>query len=200
MGGIGSGNWYRYKSRQTTEETIRIDIRYLKKQNMLKPGWWFSLNWSCGGEPSGSLKYRAYHDRLVLKYRSRDYGGEWEDLEYPVYFDTTLCNYGGERKWFRCPEVRCGRRVAVLYGAGEHFLCRHCYGLSYSSQGEDRASRASRKAKKLLQRVGGDPLDDFYPVKPKGMHWKTYNQIIKQAEYWEDLSWQFIERYLAQLG
>ena len=50
----------------------------------------------------------------------------------------TCWHLGGRRPWFIC-SVRangryCGRRVAVLYLAGELFACRKCYGLAYASQ------------------------------------------------------------------
>jgi hypothetical protein len=56
MGGPGSGGWYRWNKRATTEEIKRIDIRYLKKNGLLSPGR-RSLSWSSGGEPSGYIQY-----------------------------------------------------------------------------------------------------------------------------------------------
>jgi hypothetical protein len=38
------------------------------------------------------------------------------DYEYAVLLEWTRCHYGGERAWFRCPVIGCGRRVAILYG------------------------------------------------------------------------------------
>jgi len=107
MGGFGSGNWCRWSSKGTTEANNRIDIRYLKKQGSLTPGTIGALSWSCGDEPSGSIRYITYHDRIELIYRSRDPGGEWEDVEYPGYFDETDCHYGGTRQWFLCPGLNC---------------------------------------------------------------------------------------------
>lgn len=196
MGGFGSGNWCRWSSKGTTEANNRIDIRYLKKQGSLTPGTIGALSWSCGDEPSGSIRYITYHDRIELIYRSRDPGGEWEDVEYPVYFDETDCHYGGTRQWFLCPGLNCNRRVGVLYGAGKYFLCRHCHNLAYSSQTEDRANRSARKSRKIIEKLGGDPYSDFLPDKPKGMHWRTYDRSIRKAEFYQDLSWQYVEQWL----
>jgi hypothetical protein len=196
MGGPGSGNWCRV-GKGTTEAAKRIDIRYLKKQGYLSPGASGLLSWTCGGEPSGSIRYCTYIDRLPLTYRSREYGGEWEEVEYPVYFDETDCHYGGTRTWFLCPGGGCGRRVGVLYGEGKYFLCRHCHDLAYASQNENAALRASRKSRKIIERLGGDSYSDFYPDKPKGMHWKTYNRLIRQAEYYENLSWHCMRALLS---
>ena len=189
MGGLGSGNWYRWNCRTKTEEVKRIDIRFLKKKGWLSAGTSGSLSWSCGGEPTGSIRYRIEEDRMVLDYRYRDSDGEWEPITESIWFDSTACNYGGRRKWFLCPH--CGRRVAVLYGAGVRFLCRHCYDLAYSSQNEDLISRMYRKARKIRQRLGASS-DLSEPVweKPKGMHWKTYERLLQeeeQASYTADL-------------
>mgnify|MGYP001828587017 FL=1 len=196
MGGPGSGNWCRWSSKGTTEACNRIDIRYLKKQGSLAPGTIGTLSWSCGDEQTGSIRYLTCHDRIELIYRSREHDGEWEDVEYPVYFDETACNYGGTRKWFLCPNQSCSRRVAVLYGVGKYFVCRHCHNLAYSSQSENEALRAARKGRKIVEKLGGDPYSDFLPDKPKGMHWKTYNRLIREAEYYENLSWQYVEQWL----
>ena len=198
MGGPGSGNWCR-SSKGTTEATNRVDIRYMKKRGFLKPGTYGTLGWTLGGEPSGSIKFNTCQDYVQLIYRFCSHGGEWEDLNYPVYFDETDCHYGGTRKWFICPGQGCGRRVAVLYGPGKYFLCRHFHDLAYASQSENTALRASRKSRKIVERLGGDSCSDFYPDKPKGMHWKKYDRLIRQVEFYENLSWQYMGQWLNQL-
>lgn len=112
MGGVGSGNRYRWDKKTTTEQVHRVDIRYMRKHGLLRwPGIVGSLSWSCGGEQTGSIRYRVEQDALVLIYRHRSYGEEWEEVQERVWFDRTPCNYGGKRQWFQCPN--CGKRVAV---------------------------------------------------------------------------------------
>jgi len=95
-----------------------------------------------------------------------------------VGLEWTPCNFGGERPWFVCPGVRCGRRVAILYGPGKYFLCRHCYDLRYESQREDKKDRALRRAQKITQRLGGSAnMTEPFPEKPKGMHHDTYMRL-----------------------
>ena len=181
MGGLGSGNWYRWDKKTTTEEVHRVDIRYMRKQGLLWPGCTGSLSWSRGGEQTGSIRYRVEQERLVLMYRHRFYGDEWRDMEERVWFDRTPCNYGGERLWFLCPH--CDRRVAVLYGAGVRFLCRHCYGLPYGSQNEAYLDRMHRKARKIRKRLGAsDNLTEPVLFKPKGMHQKTFDRLLREEE------------------
>jgi len=182
MGGYFSG--HRWNSKTTTESQHSIDIRWLKKQGYLRPGNVGSLAWSRRGEQTGSIGYWMETDRMVLNYRHRPHGGEWEDVEQAISFDRTPCNYGGFRTWFRCS--RCWRRVALIYGAGKYFLCRHCYNLTYASQQESRGDRLMRKARKIRERLGAsNNLMESILFKPKNMHQKTFDRL----RYANDLSW-----------
>jgi hypothetical protein len=69
----------------------------------------------------------------------------------------------------------CGRRVAVIYSAGELFACRHCHQLAYASQNETPSLRGIRRARKIRMRLGtGFSFAEPFPDKPRGMHWLTY--------------------------
>ena len=190
MGGLGSGEWFRYGSKKsTTDSQHDIDIRWMKKNNRLRPGTTGSLSWSRRGKETGSVGYRMEENRMTLHYRYRPPGGELEQVEQTIPFDRTPCNYGGHRTWFLCPY--CMKRVAVLYGAGKYFLCRHCYDLGYASQHEDKSSRLIRKAQKIRRRLNA-PGSIFEPIlfKPKHMHRKTFDRLRNEAyrrgnEGWE---------------
>ncbi|MFX0095722.1 MAG: hypothetical protein ACFFBD_28550 [Candidatus Hodarchaeota archaeon] len=146
------------------------------------------MSWSCNGEESGSVRYRIETNRMILNYRHRQNGGEWESVEQFIPFERTPCNYGGCRWWFKCPN--CSRRVALLYGAGKYFLCRHCYGLVYSSQQESRPDRLMRKARKIRKRLGASKnLMESILFKPKNMHQKTFDRLRREAEHANNLSW-----------
>jgi hypothetical protein len=188
MGGSGSGSWYRCDSKTTTESQHQVDIQWLKKQGDLQPGTVGSLSWSCRDKWTGSIGYMVGVDRMVLNYRHRPHGGDWEDVEQVIFFDRTSCNYGGSRPWFLCS--RCQRRVAVLYGAGKYFLCRHCYNLTYASQQESRADRLMRKARKIRERLGASN-NLMVPIlfKPKNMHQKTFERLRKEEKHANTLSW-----------
>ena len=96
-------------------------------------------------------------------------------MKQTVHFDETPVHFGGMRRWFMCP--RCNRRFRVLYG-GERFYCRKCYRLQYQSQSEDACDRQLSRARKIRRRLGGmEGVEDPFPPKPKGMHWKTYNRL-----------------------
>ena len=179
----------------TTESQHRVDVRYLKKQGFLQPGVSGSLSWTCRGEQTGSIGFRMEKDRMVLNYRHRSNGGEWESLEYSIGLNRTPCNYGGFRVWLLCP--RCNRRVVLLYGAGKYFLCRHCHGLTYASQQEPDYDRMMRKAQKIRRKLGGaESSMEPFPEKPQGMHWRTYNRFRVKALHLEQLGWRIVgQRY-----
>jgi len=188
MGGPGSGNWYRWDSKDTTESQNRVDIRYLKQQGYLKPGAIGTLSWTCNQKESGSVAFRMESERLVLNYRHRSQGSDWEPVEQSINLDWTRCNYGGRRTWLLCP--KCRRRVALLYGAGKYFLCRHCYNLTYSSQQECGADRLMRKARKIRKRLGAS-RNLMVPIlfKPKNMHHKTFDRLKLEADLVSRLGW-----------
>ena len=204
MGGSGSGEWFRYGSKKsTTDSQHDIDIRWMKKNNRLRPGITDSLSWSRRGRETGSVGYTMEESRMILYYRYRPHGGEWEQVEQTIQFDRTPCNYGGSRIWFLCPY--CGKRVAVLYGAGKYFLCRHCHNLAYASQQESGSSRLIRKARKIRRRLNA-PGSIFEPIlfKPKHMHRKTFDRLRNEAYRAGDEGWEIgteaLDRRLNHLG
>ena len=183
MGGVGSGNWYRFDKKATTGECHSVDVRYLRREGLLKSEGWFSLRWSKAGRETGSIRGAVEgSDRpewVLFLYRHRSGpGDEWEDVHEQVTLNWTACNFGGERPWFLCPGAGCGRRVDILYGPGKYFLCRRCYDLVYESQRENGMSRALRQAQAVRERLGGSAnMTKPFPQKPKGMHWETYERL-----------------------
>ena len=188
MGGVGSGNWYRFDKKITTGECHSVDVRYLHREGLLTPGRWFSLRWSRAGRETGFIRAAVIGDEkpkgVILTYRHRSGpSGEWEDVREPVSLDWTACNFGGERPWFICPGAGCGRRVAILYGPGRYFLCRHCYDLVYESQRDNAIYRALHKAQSIRERLGGGTnMMEPFPVKPKGMHYETYWRLREEHD------------------
>jgi len=110
---------------------------------------------------------------------------------------------GGRRPWFLCSvysnDQYCGRRAAVLYGAGELFACRRCYGLAYESQQGTPRQRGVGQAQKIRTRLGGTVnLFEPFPEKPKRMHWRTYLRLRARGEaaehYSNELTMQLLNR------
>jgi hypothetical protein len=177
----------RSSSKNTISSYMQLDIRFLQRKGFLRPCGWQTLSWSRNGEPFGSIRIRVDFDRVFLSYRHQRYDDDWKTEEYPVFLDSTRCNYGGERFWFLCPGRGCSRRVAILYG-GSIFACRYCHQLAYDSQNEAAYSRALSRAQAIKVKLGGSPGGDF-PDKPKGMHWQTYSHLFAEFEAAQNQSW-----------
>ncbi len=181
MGGQGSGQWLRWDSKSTTESKYALDIRFLKKMNFLRPGIVGTLTWSRKGKQVGAISFKTKSDYIILDYKFRERGNDWEDVKQTVTFDRTPCHYGGCRTWFLCP--RCEKRVALLYLSSKFFLCRHCYDLTYTSQQENEVARLMSKAQKIRKKIGADPnLSIPILFKPKYMHQKTFDRLRMQAD------------------
>jgi hypothetical protein len=176
MGGFGSGKHWYYTAKTTVNNHHAIDIREWRREGLLTPGTVFSTKWQRNGETSGAIEILSAEKCVILSYRYRQYG-EWKDINYSIPLDWTHCNFGNKRAWFRCPSGNCGRRVAILYG-GALFACRHCHELAYPSQRENIGHRSIRKADKIRERLGWVPgIVNHDGLKPKGMHWRTFNQF-----------------------
>lgn len=202
MGGIGSGMYSRRGRHRTAEEARDIDIRYLHKSGQLVPSYAGAYHWTCNGRPSGDIRYKVGHNTVTLMYRVKQFNGDWESVEQTVPITWTACHYGGMRPWFTC--TRCSKRVAVLYGEGKYFLCRHCYDLRYMSQQETHYDRAERKLKKLHKRLKRAPSSNRYSlcystkIRPKRMRKTTFERLREQETRLIHQVWQY-QLYLDSL-
>jgi hypothetical protein len=169
--------------RTICENCRSIDVRRWHREGLLQAGQLFPYSWQYGEEPFGGIRVSTEADAAILMFRAKNWqDSDWKDVEQRVLITWTECHLGGRRPWFVCPVFTngrfCGRRVALLYGAGELFACRHCYNLAYASQQEALRFRGLGKARKIRMRLGGGPnLLDKFPSKPRGMHWRTYDRL-----------------------
>jgi hypothetical protein len=175
-------------ARTTCESCTSIDVRQWHREGLLCRGHNFSCSWRCGGEPAGSITVRVESDAVVLNYRASSWGSnDWKSIQQRVPIRLTACHLGGVRPWFVCSVYcngrYCGRRAAILYGAGELFACRRCYGLSYASQQQTPLHRGLEQARKIRMRLGGSAdLVEPFPARPKGMHRRTFQRLRARAE------------------
>lgn len=182
MGGYGSG---RPSYKQKAEDCRSLDFYKMKRSGCLKAGHRGNWIWSRNDEEIARINYHCTGPALVLDYRVRICGGDWESIKQTVSLTQTECNYGGHRTYARCPGVvngrHCGRRVGKLFAGGRYFLCRHCYNVAYTSQSEARYDRMLRRANKIRMALGGEPgTAHWIAPKPKGMWHRTY-----QRKRWE---------------
>jgi hypothetical protein len=155
------------------------------------------LSWADTVQDAQITGKKAEDGRLVLDYKVRMYGGDWEPIKQSIRITYADCHYGGQRPYFRCPGVvnghHCGRRVGKLFAGGKYFLCRHCYKIAYGSQSEARCDRMLRRANKLRMALGGEPgTAHWIAHKPKGMWQRTYQRKrfeINWCENWMKQRW-----------
>ena len=188
MGGRGSGRRWHYGAKDTTDEYRSIDVRRWNRDGFLRPYQSFGWQWTRDGEVIASIRVRTESHRVILSYRHQSYGDDWKRESYSIYLDWTDCNLGGQRPWFLCPALGCGRRVAILYGGGI-FACRHCYQLAYASQRETWDDRATRRADRIREKLDWEPgILNGDGWKPKGMHWSTFERLTAQHDAFVELS------------
>lgn len=177
MGGRGSGHYWRFDAKDTIDDFRQLDVRRWQRDGCLAPGQNFGWRWSRDGETTASIRVTTEPGRVILDYRHRRAGTDWQHERYPVLLEWTPCHFGGERAWFLCPAVGCGRRVAILYG-GTIFACRHCHDLAYPSQREADFDRLARKADRIRERLDWEPgILNGSGWKPKCMHWRTFERL-----------------------
>jgi len=189
MGGSGSGTWYRYETKISIDQMMRIDIRYLKKHGMLKTGR-YPLAWALSnGAEFGQVSLGVIEKKgVVVSFNwQSDSTGLLTQYNIPIRFSQSACSYGGFRQWLNCP--RCRRRVSIVALYPPVIACRHCLNLTYSSQNERPMYRALRRRNKIGDRIGiSSPFDAGSTSKPKGMHWETFNRLICEYEFEDELA------------
>jgi hypothetical protein len=141
----------RYGWRDTTEQSKRIELSWLRKHDYLNGYRGGNISWSRSGEPTGNINIQVstYPDNPNIKfiYKVRKHGGEeeWRDIDFSFRMESTPCRFGGKRWVFICGLYKngqyCGKRVRILYQVGDYFGCRHCADLTYDSCNESKRFR-----------------------------------------------------------
>ena len=163
--------------KRTTGEFRSIDVRWLKRQGLLVPETSHSIHRTERGQLREIMKVHARKQSLIID-RPHPKG---ERQACSIALESTDCNLGGTRPWFRCPSPFCDQRVAILYLA-EQLKCRKCLGLIYATQNEGRIARMARRADQIRVQLGW-PLGILGGPdrgKPTNMHWKKYDRLNQE--------------------
>jgi hypothetical protein len=163
------------------DDFLSIDLAWIRRKGGRHVGCSGRISWSRAGAESASIGYEIEHGGMRLRYRHAQCGGAPEDISEVIPIVTTPMHFGGCRHWFAC--LSCRRRCRIVYG-GNVFRCRLCCGAKYESQYQHPALSISDRRwriRKHLENRGGQVwpfgLDDGFPPKPKGMHWRTYRRL-----------------------
>ena len=136
---------YYFDKKEEADSLKKIQTWFLRKHGYFLSGWKSGIitwtnKWN-NAKSSISIESEIFeHESFIrLIYTQTDRETESKkDFDQKIPLTTTACHFGGERYWFICSVyksgVYCGRRVGVLYKAGDYFACRHCYELTYNSR------------------------------------------------------------------
>ena len=173
------------------EDCISLDIGLLHRKSALRSGQDSLVYLWMGGTSYLKIVASVLPEGDVLKLSLGLVGGAEHDSSVvrQIPLTSTPCHLGGSRPWFLCPT--CGRRIAKLYITGvDYFVCRRCCGLAYQSQLDDSLDRTiTRRQKYRLRAMGSLDTIDTFPRKPKGMHWRKYqelkmNDLKESGRFW----------------
>lgn len=203
MGGKNSGYYMRARNTNLTTDFMDLDIRQFKKKGWLENLGQRTLTWFKNNNPIGSINYKLSENEITLIYRTRKNSEEWQDVAEAIKLVSTPCNFGGERKWFECPN--CTKKVLILYG-GKFFRCRNCHGLVHPSVNESKLDRSSRALARYQSKLAPDldlnALDGLdWLEKPKWMRYRTFYRMkakgmLKQKEMCQRMIDSFGEEIL----
>ena len=69
------------------------------------------------------------------------------------------------------------------------FACRHCLELAHENQREAPYERCFRKAENIKDRLGWERgLGSPWGKRPKGMHRRTFDRLVAEICFWEDVT------------
>ncbi len=129
---VGRAVW---NKKTKTCEAWALDMTYLAKRVNFELDKYTYVSWKSNWGRHAIIEIADICPaRITLKYTIQKSNGQSTPYSYNVILDTTPCNYGGKRWWFRC--LYCHRRVRVIYLPDDSpvFACRTCHHLTYESQ------------------------------------------------------------------
>ena len=179
MGGRGSGG-HNSKRKLRDVQCARLDVHELARDGKLTLGKRGTLFGTIGFEVAGGPDAQ----RLVLEFPVRSASGERLDpVRQIICCYWRQAHYGGRYLMFLCSE--CGRSARVLYARYFSdriwfFNCRKCAGITYQSTMGHRWDRSARRIEKLRARLQWG-ANGTVPIKPRGMHERTYQRILGDA-------------------
>lgn len=173
----GRGRWYRYDTRSTVGDYLRLDAQAVGRKADGAYIWrWSWSNWLSGEHHAEITVVIDAPLAVVLHYRQRG-----EQHEQKVRIRRTPTHNGGSRLDWYCP--RCGRPARYLYGAP--FACRTCHNLAYPSQqaSHEQAGRYAVKRRQAVirRKLKMHPDAETLPSqRPSGVRWRTWLRLSEE--------------------
>ena len=189
MGGCGSGQM-RWRNSAAVEETRELDLSQLRRAGCLEPGWHGRVPVTISGKVSDPVVIHVGFDHVGVAFQTSDSRGRQHRTQQTINIVRVRCRFGGNRMYFICPGVDCGRRILKLYWpVGGYVLCRNCHHLAYLSQSLNELDRIHLRRGKIQRRLGGGGGTSG---RPKGMWATTYARLLDELS---DAEIQFDEAF-----
>ena len=156
-----------------TEDVPCVDLHRLRQAKALINGLHSQV---------GSILVHVVDDAIELAFSGRCF--------IRVECVYTPCRFGGQRRWFSCPD--CARSCRAVYRLGNRVSCRICLHLRFASQLEPAHYRAIRRRDRIWRRLDGPRRTSFkdeFPPKPEGMRWATYAELKIEYERLDRKAW-----------
>lgn len=165
------------KTHGRAEDYNAINVSDFYKAGVFTHGYIGGWQW---GNGKSSISINTSEKQLTLSY-----GSNGKSFNYPIQIDSTPCNYGGVRYWFKCP--RCNGRVGKLYIDGNLlFECRKCKKLNYATQQDNKLDSTRlvmyRIREKLKWQYDSAWMQPWHRIKPKGMHYSTFDKLVARHD------------------
>lgn len=187
MGSRLSGQFgHRHGTKTLTSDLPCLDIRHFLTGSRIRPGSY------CMGSGGDGTLFLDVHPNSIVVRASADV---WRRMVQGISIETTGNRASLRRTWLCCPTLSCGRRVIALYFR-DGFFCRRCLNLAYPSQSRSRIQRLFAQYARLEQRIG---LVEGEPIRPKGMHRRTYEPLAARARTLHDSIYGPVERAMARV-
>jgi hypothetical protein len=182
--------------KETLDSIKKISIFELKKKGYLLPSVFAVsgvISWNINGNPTRKIKFElnliennhSPRPFLHLKYKKMTLKGRYWDI-YDEKFELIKieCPFGGYRWFFKCgygSGKYCDKKAAILYMINGRFVCRHCTGLSYDSNNENKIDRGG-----ILGISVGKAIEDYSKLKRyyySGKPTRKHRSYLKRTKY-----------------
>ena len=113
--------------------------------------------------------------------------GEARQCENRIMLTTRPQPFGGRRWFFVCPHTGENATKLHLPSGAYTFASRKAYRLGYRCQRESPRDRSLSRAFAPRGKIGGEGGIGDYILKPKGMHWRTFERAMERVNGAEEI-------------
>ncbi len=184
----------RNRTRVCLQDGLSLNLNRLMRRRFLAPGFVsgpFRIVWTYTytGEEFAQGLISADLSQATFGWLRIQIG----KLDQKIQLVRLSRHFGGGQWYFICPFKN--RRCSVVWypNGARAFGSRQTWGrqVAYSTQFQPRHDRALAKAQAIRVRLGGPKwagIDELDPPKPKGMRWRTYEQLITRSRQLEAIA------------